>query len=162
MSILTSPVLQNPICFYFQSAVGLKKHKFSKVTDLNPNQNNNRKKGKHHTRFMREKIKWHFYMQMMNISGKEFNMINVLCFLSAIKWAPVMHLPILALHFHRKLHKLSHANLQQLYRGHKAQGHDWLTHESKVTNGSFSYQGSQLKRRKILLGIFGFCFFFHF
>lgn len=135
--------------------MGLKKHKFSKVTDLNPTQNNNnRKKGKHHTRFMREKIRWHFYMQMTNICGKEFNMINVLCFLYAIKWAAVMQLPILALHFHRKLHELSHANLQQLYRGHRAQGHDWLTHQSKVTDGSFSYQGRQLKRRKTLLGFF--------
>lgn len=53
--ILTSPVLQNPIHFYVQNAVELKKRKFTKATDLNPNQNNNRKKGKHHTRFMREK-----------------------------------------------------------------------------------------------------------
>lgn len=155
-SIITSPALQNSIFFYFQSAAGLKNHTFSKVTDLNPNQNNNtRKKGKHHTRFMREKIIWHFYMQMMNISRKEFNMIDVLCFPSAIKWAPVMHLPTLALYFHRKVHKLSHANWQQLYRGHGAQGHDWLTHQLKVTDGSFSYHWGQWKRRKTLLGFWG-------
>lgn len=103
---------------------------------------------------MREKIRWHFYMQMMNISGKEFNMMNVLSFLSAIKCASAMPLPILAFHFHRKLYTFSHANLQQLYRGHRAQSHDWLTHQSKVSDGSFSYQGSQLKRRQTLLGFF--------
>lgn len=77
-SILTSPVLQNPTFSYFQSAVGLKNCKPLEVTDLNPCQNNNRKTGKHHTGFMREKIKWHFYMQMMNITEKEFNMMNVM------------------------------------------------------------------------------------
>lgn len=56
-SILTSPVLPNPIFSYFQSAVGLKNCKLLEVTDLNPCQNNNRKTGKHYTGFMREKIK---------------------------------------------------------------------------------------------------------
>lgn len=81
-------------------------------------------------------------------------MMNVLCFFSAIKWAPVMHLPILALHFHRKLCKLSHTFLQQLYKCHRVQGQDWLIHQLKVTDGSSSYQGSHLKRRQTLRVVF--------
>lgn len=85
-------------------------------------------------------------------------MMNVLCFFSAIKWAPVMHLPILALHFHRKLCKLSHTFLQQLYKCHRVQGQDWLIHQLKVTDGSSSYQGSHLKRRQTLRVVFFFVF----
>lgn len=85
-------------------------------------------------------------------------MMNVLCFFSAIKWAPVMHLPILALHFHRKLCKLSHTFLQQLYKCHRVQGQDWLIHQLKVTDGSSSYQGSHLKRRQTLRVVFFLCF----
>lgn len=65
-----------------------------------------------------------------------------------------MHLPILALHFHRKLCKLSHTFLQQLYKCHRVQGQDWLIHQLKVTDGSSSYQGSHLKRRQTLRVVF--------
>lgn len=69
-----------------------------------------------------------------------------------------MHLPILALHFHRKLCKLSHTFLQQLYKCHRVQGQDWLIHQLKVTDGSSSYQGSHLKRRQTLRVVFFLCF----
>lgn len=86
-------------------------------------------------------------------------MMSVLCSLSVIKWALVMHLPIPALHFHRKLCKLSHTFLQELYRCHTVQCQDWLIHQLRVTDGSFSYQGSQLKSRQTVLELFFVCFY---